>query len=175
MNDGVLWALVRTFVPLSFVAVGGGYSIIAEMKRQTVDLHHWLTAGQFVDLFAISRASPGPGSLLVSLIGFQVGGLSGALVATLAIFLPTSIVLYVLARFWRRHQGATWQRAIERGLAPIAAGLVLAAVATLVRSIEGGIIAWLIVAGALLALRTQRANPLLLLAAGAAIFVFAAR
>jgi chromate transporter len=170
VND-LYWTLVRIFVPLSFVAVGGGNAIVADMKRQAVDVHHWMTAGQFVDLWAISRAAPGPGALLVSLIGFQVGGLGGALVASLAIFIPTSIVIYLLARVWRRHRGAAWQRAVERGLAPIAAGLILAAVVAILRSIEGGILAWLVAGGALLALRTLRVNPLVLLAAGALIFV----
>jgi chromate transporter len=173
VNENLYWTLVRIFVPLSFVAVGGGNAIVADMKRQSVDVHHWMTAGQFVDLWAISRAAPGPGALLAPLIGFQVGGVVAALVTSLAIFVPTSIVIYALARVWRRHRGAAWQRAIERGLAPIAAGLVLAAVVAILRSIEGGILAWLIAGGTLLALRTVRVNPLVLLAAGAAIFVVA--
>jgi chromate transporter len=171
VNESLLWTFVRIFVPLSFVTIGGGASIIAEVKRQSVDVNHWITASQFVDLFAVSRAAPGPGSLLVSLIGFQVDGVAGALVVTLALFAPPSIVLYGVAHVWRRHRGATWQHAIERGLQPIAAGLVLAAVAAILRSIEGGIMAWLVAAGALVALRTLRVNPLVLLAAGATIFV----
>lgn len=170
MNESVLWSLARIFVPLSFITIGGGNSIIAGMKREIVDVHHWMNAGQFVDLWAISRAAPGPNSLLVSLVGFHVGGIAGALVATFAIFVPTSVIIYVVARIWRRHRGAAWQLAIERGLAPIAAGLILASVMTILRSIEGGMLAWVVAMLAFVALRTTRLNPLVLLAAGAIIF-----
>jgi chromate transporter len=171
VNDNVLWSLARIFIPLSFITIGGGNSIIAGMKSEVVDVHHWMTAGQFVELFAISRAAPGPNSLLVSLIGFHVGGLPGALVATVAIFVPTSVIIYLVARIWRRHRGAAWQLAIERGLAPIAAGLILASVLTILRSIEGGILAWVVAGLAFFALRTTSMHPLVLLAAGAVVFM----
>lgn len=162
--------LIRVFAPLSFVTIGGGASILADVERQSVNVHHWVTPAQFLDLFAISRAAPGPGSLLVALIGFQVGGVAGALAASLAVFVPASILLYLLARLWRHYREATWMHAIERGLAPVAAGLVLAGVLSVLRIAEGGIMAWLVAALAFVALRTLRANPFLLLACGGLVF-----
>jgi chromate transporter len=84
----LLLSLVTLFVPLSLVSVGGGQTLVAEIHRQVVDHHHWLTEIQFVDAFAISRMSPGPGTLLVTLIGWDVAGFWGAIVASLAIFVP---------------------------------------------------------------------------------------
>ncbi len=163
-------AAARVITPLSFVTIGGGASIIADLERQSVTVHHWLTASQFLDLFAISRAAPGPGSLLVSLIGFHVDGVIGAIVASLAIFVPTSLILYVLARIWRHYRDASWQHAVERGLAPVAAGLILAGVYSIFRIAEGGIMAWIVAIGAFVALRWLRANPFALLALGGVIF-----
>lgn len=170
MNWTLILVLLRVFTPLSFVTIGGGASIIADLERQSVSVHHWLTPGQFLDLFALSRAAPGPGSLLVALIGFRVDGVVGALVAALAVFVPTSLVLYVLAHVWRYYRDATWQHAIERGLAPVAAGLILAGVYSVLRIAEGGIMAWVVAIAAFVALRWLRANPFALLAVGGAIF-----
>ena len=53
--------LFVVFAPLSLISVGGGQSVVGDMHLQAVDIYHWLTHAQFIDLFAISRAAPGPG------------------------------------------------------------------------------------------------------------------
>jgi chromate transporter len=68
---------------MSLFAVGGANSAIPEMHRVAVDVHHWLTDKQFADVFAIAQLSPGPNVLIVTLIGYAVAGIGGALVATL--------------------------------------------------------------------------------------------
>jgi chromate transporter len=62
MRDNPLLALILVFVPFSLVSVGGGPSILAGIQHQTVDVRHWLDAREFLDIFAIARAAPGPGS-----------------------------------------------------------------------------------------------------------------
>ena len=81
-------------MPLSLVSVGGGQTLVADIHRQVVDHHHWLTEQQFVDAFAISRMSPGPGTLLVTLLGWDVAGAWGAVVASCAIFIPSALLVY---------------------------------------------------------------------------------
>ncbi|MBI0331003.1 chromate transporter [Burkholderia plantarii] len=165
-----LVALAALFAPLSVATVGGGQTIIADMQRQVVDVHHWMTHTQFVNDFAIARLAPGPGSLLATLVGFQVGGVAGALVATLALFGPTAFLMIAITHMTSRHRDAPWQRALQAGLRPVAAGLILAAVYTLIHGLDGG---WIAIATALvstaLVMRT-RVNALLLIAAGAAWF-----
>jgi chromate transporter len=173
VNWHAIWALARVFLPLSFVTIGGGNSILAEVEHQSIGVHHWVTPSQFLDFFAISRATPGPNSLFVVLIGYHVAGIAGALSSALALFVPTSVLLIVIARFWRRHGETEWLRAIERGLAPIAAGLVLAGTLSVLRVAEGGVLAWIVAAGAFVALRWLRANPFVLLAAGGVLFLIA--
>ncbi len=101
MNERLL-GLVLVFVPLSLLSFGGGQAIIADMQQQTVAVHGWLTDAQFVDLFALSRAAPGPTTLIAALIGWQVAGLAGALVAAFAIYVPSSIIVYAASRWWHR-------------------------------------------------------------------------
>jgi chromate transporter len=124
--DSRLVALILTFAPLSLVAFGGGQAIVADIQQQTVSIHGWLTGQEFTDIFAISRAAPGPSTLMVALIGWHVAGFWGALVGILAIFIPSSVLVYGLGTWWLRHRGSTWTIAIERGLAPVAVGLIFA-------------------------------------------------
>ena len=166
-----LAALAAVFAPLSIVTVGGGQAIIADIQRQVVDVHHWMTHAQFVNDFAIARLAPGPGSLLATLIGWQVGGIAGAFVATLALFGPTAFLMYGVAHLWKKHRGARWQMALESGLRPVAAGLILAAVYVLVKGLDGGWIAWITALVATAIVMTTRINALIVIAGAALLFV----
>jgi chromate transporter len=170
MKDSPWWQLLKVFLPLSLLTIGGGQSILADIQRESVSVHHWLTQDQFLDDFAISRASPGPNTLIVTLIGWQVGGILGAVAATLAIFLPPAILFYGLARVWRLHAFGGWRDRLARGLAPVSVGLVFAGTYSLLTTEEGGVLAWIVSAGALIALLVSKVHPLVLLAGGALVF-----
>jgi chromate transporter len=170
MRDNPLWQLVLVFAPLSLVSLGGGQSIIADMDKQVVALHGWLSQADFVELFGLSRAAPGPGSLLSTLIGWRVAGWPGAVAASLAFFLPSSLIAYGGARIWSRWQGSAWQKLAERGLAPIATALMLAGAFRVLLASSGGLAPWGIAAAAaaLLILRPRLSPLLVLLGAGLA-------
>ncbi len=137
MGRSVL-GLLLVFTPLSILSIGGGQATIPEMQHQAVVVHGWLTNGQFADLFAISRAAPGPSSLIAALIGWQVYGFWGAVAATLGMFLPSSLLMYTVGAWWHRRQDSPTRRAIERALAPIAVGLVFAGAITVLRAANAG-------------------------------------
>ena len=126
MNETRFIALVLVFAPLSLLSFGGGQAIVADMQHQVVDVRHWLSGPQFADLFALSRAAPGPSTLIAALIGWQVAGFLGAVVATLAIYIPSSFVVYGAVRWWHASKDSPWRGALERGLTPVAVGLVFA-------------------------------------------------
>jgi chromate transporter len=157
------------FAMLSFLAIGGGNSIFPEMHRQTVELRHWLTDTEFTDFFAIARASPGPNILIVTLIGWHVAGLQGALVATAALCGPSGVLAYIVSRVWHRFRHARWRRAAQLGLAPVTVGLVFAASYVLIRASEHGLAAYAVTALTAVVALATRLNPLwLFIAAGAA-------
>jgi chromate transporter len=85
-------------------------------------------------MFAISRASPVPSTLIAALIGWHVEGLAGALVAVLAIYIPSSILVYAAASWWQRSAASPLRIAIERGLQPVAIGLIFAGLLVLVQA-----------------------------------------
>jgi len=160
-----LLALGWEFFRLSFLCVGGGLGAVAEMERQVVS-HGWLTARQFVDGYAISRITPGPGMLVTVFIGFRVAGLLGAVVATAAMFLPTSIFTWLMARQWEQLRVRPWAMSAERALAPIAIGLMAAGVYTVTRSAVTDLpsVALAVVAGIMLAKRWLPAAAVILAA-----------
>jgi len=167
--EKALWTLFAVFAPLSLVTIGGGHAMVGELQRQVVDVHHWMTAQEFLNSFAIARMAPGPGSLLVTLIGWHVAGFWGAVVATMAIFAPTAFLIYGVAYLWRRHQGARWQRALEVGLRPVATGMILAATYVLFMALEGGWLARGIAVVSTLLMLRSRINPLVLILGGGAV------
>jgi chromate transporter len=166
MRDNPLVALLVVFVPLSLLSVGGGPSILAGIQN-AVEARQWMSQHDFLDLFAIARAAPGPGVLLATLVGWKIAGWPGALVASLALFVPSSILYYIIARHWTAHRGKRWHTALERGLAPVAAGLILGGSLLILRASGDEPLLWAIAAAATLVLVWQpRLSPLWVLAAG---------
>lgn len=170
-DDNLLWLLVVLFAPLSLLAIGGWASVLAPMHHQVVEVHQWLTQRQFVDIFAITRAAPGPGAMIVTLIGWKVAGWMGAIVASLAIFIPSSVLSYSVGRVWNRYRGATWHTALELGLAPVGVGLLMAGSLSVMWATESGLSAWVIAGLAAAVLIWRSFHPLLILAAGGLISV----
>ena len=126
MIDSRLIALFGVLAPLSLMSFGGGQAIIADIQHQTVDIRHWMSGRDFVDIFAISRAAPGPSTLIAALIGWHVAGLAGALIAATAIYLPSSLIVYAAVRWWHARKDSPWRCILQRGLTPVAVGLVFA-------------------------------------------------
>ena len=162
-----LLQLAGLFGLLSLLAVGGGNGVLPAMQHVSVDVHHWLTDRQFIDLFAISRAAPGPGSLIVVMIGQRAAGLAGAAVACVAMFLPSCLLVHMAARVWSRYHAAAWRQHAERALAPVAVGLTYASGLALMQSTEHDVRAYAMTAAATVLLAFTEIHPLLLLAAGA--------
>ena len=167
-RDYLPWQLVLVFTPLSLLSLGGGQVIIADIGKQVGDNHGWISQTDFVDLFAVSRAAPGPGSLLSTMIGWRIDGFAGAVVASLAYFLPSSLIAFAVARVWNRYRGQAWQGMLERGLAPLATGLILSGAFAVLLSSSGTVSTWLIVAAsAAVFILRPKLNPLpILLLAG---------
>ncbi|NYT24843.1 chromate transporter [Alcaligenaceae bacterium] len=169
----LLLDLISVFAPLSLLTIGGGQSIIPAIHSQAVDVHQWMSNAEFIELFALSRLTPGPKTLLVTMIGWHVGGFAAAITASIAIFLPSSVLMYYLVRLWARHERSLLIRAISQGLAPVAAGMVLAGTGTILRAAEGGAWAWAVAIMTTVCLLYTRLSPLLLLALGGVVFVVA--
>lgn len=164
-----LVALATIFSQLSLLAFGGGNTILPEMQRQVVDVHHWMPASEFSALFALAQAAPGPNMMIVTLVGWHVAGWAGMLVTSLAKFGPSSLVTVAVLHGWDRFKDRPWRRVAQKGLVPVTAGLVAASAVLIARASDPSWIAWAITGVcAVLAFRTK-IHPLWLLGAGSLI------
>ena len=166
-----LLQLFWLFALLSMVAFGGGAGVIPDIQRAAVETYHWLTAKEFLDLFAISRAAPGPGSMIAVLVGERAGGPLGAAVSFLAMFGPSSLVVYGVARFWNRAARKPWRAVVEQALAPVGIGMTFATGLSLARGTEHGSLMLAITAATTMIIAFTEVHPLLLLATGASILL----
>jgi chromate transporter len=167
--SGTLVTLALIFAELSLLAFGGGNTILPEMQRQVVDIHHWMTAQEFGALFALAQAAPGPNMMVVPLVGWHVAGFSGVLVTSLAKFGPSSLVTGFALRLWERFKDRPWRRTVQAGLVPVTAGLVAASATVITHSSASSWGTILIAALVAIATTTTRIHPLVALAAGAAL------
>lgn len=167
-----LLQIAGLFSLLSLLAFGGGAAVLPDMQRAAVEVHHWVTAREFLDMFAISRAIP-PGSMIVVLVGQKAAGVAGGLVALLAMFGPSSILAYGVGRVWHRAGGAAWRETLEQALAPVSVGLTIASGIAIARGTEHDWAAYGVTAGTTLLLAFTRLHPLAVMAAGAVLLALA--
>jgi chromate transporter len=118
-------------------------------------------------MYALAQAAPGPNMMVVTLIGWNVAGWPGVLVASLAKFGPSSILTCVVLKLWQRFKDRPWRRIAQEGLVPMTVGLVAASAALISHASDHE---WALVAitavVALIAFATK-IHPLWLLAGGA--------
>jgi chromate transporter len=169
MKPDVLLALAGHFALMSLFAIGGANSAVPEMHRLAVEVEHWMTEQQFTDIFAIAQVTPGPNVIIVTLIGYRVAGLAGALVATVAMCGPTCVLAFYVGRIWERFKDAPWRAAIQGGLLPISIGLIAASAFVVASGIVHNLVAVVIIAATAAVSYTTRLNPLWAFAAAALV------
>lgn len=169
MSGWLLCRLAWRFGLMSFLAIGGINAIVPEINRQVVEVERWVSATEFAALFAIASAAPGPNVLIVTLVGWRVAGIAGALVATIAAVAPTGLLAYGVFRVWDRFRVAPWRRAVENGLAAVTVGLIAASGWLLADAAVTGIATAAILLATVVVAVFTRLNPLWSFAAAAAI------
>ena len=159
-DGGTLLTLASFFAVLSLFAIGGGNSAVPEMHRFSVDVQHWLSDRQFADTFALAQLSPGPNLIIVTLIGYHVAGILGAMVTTLAMCGPTGVFAYLAGRASDRFKGAAWHNALSRGLVPVTLGLTASSATVIATSSDFNWIALAITLGTAVTAYFVRVHPL---------------
>jgi chromate transporter len=156
---------------LSLLTVGGGMAEFPEMRILTVDVHQWLTSSQLVHLYSVGQLAPGPNMMMIVPIGDWAGGSLGAILVLLAFFGPTALLTFIVGRWWKRLEAWPWRTSIQRGLAPVSIGLLLAGCFTLAKGAIFGLETAAIAVGVLLILLQTRINPALLVLGAAVVGV----
>lgn len=168
MSGAALVTLAVIFAQLSLLAFGGANAVVSEMQRQVVEVEQWMSATDFIALFALAQTAPGPNLMIATLIGWRVAALPGAVVAQIALILPSSLLTAVTYTIWSRFRGARWRQTVQAGLVAITAGLIAAGAALIARTAVSDVFLAAIAAATMALHLWTRLHPLWLLAIGAA-------
>ena len=120
-------ALVWAFFKIGFIFFGGGYVLIPLLHQHLVSNLGWLTAREFLDGVAISQLTPGPLAVLATFAGYRVSGALGAVFATIALFLPSTILMLFISHFYQRLRNVGKARDFMSGVASTVVGLIVSA------------------------------------------------
>ena len=163
-------ALVGHLALLSVISFGGMPGVLPDLHDYVVTTNGWISDRDFANCFAVVQAIPGPNMILMmSFIGWKLGGLPVAIARALATFGPSCAIAFTAFRFWDRFRDTAWQRRVRRGITPVIIGLIIAGGYVMARSgAAGWASAAVTVVVVALMLRT-RLNPLWFLAAGGVI------
>lgn len=163
-----LGVLFWTFLKIGAVLYGSGYVLLAFLRADFVDRLGWLTDQQLIDAVAIGQFTPGPVFTTATFIGYVVGGLPGALLATLGIFLPSFVFVALSGPLVAKVRGSPRVSALLDGVNATALGLMAGVLVELARAalVDLLTLALAVVALALL-LKTELNSAWLVLAGGA--------
>ena len=143
-----------------------------ELFKLAVNQEHWIDVQTFSDYFAIAQASPGPNFMTVTLLGWHIYGVIGAIVATFAIVWPSSILIYYLQRLIMGIKDPIKKQAIQYAAAALAIGLVLSSAWQIALQINHGFAAYALTLTTIAFTLFTRWHPLYLIALGAVLGLF---
>lgn len=176
----IYWELLWSFIQIGLFSIGGGYASMPLIQAQVVDKYHWLTLTEFADIITISQMTPGPVAInSATFVGMRIGGIGGALVATLGCILPSCAIVLTLSWIYFKYRSVSVVQGVLAGLRPTIVALIASAgVTILLMSFFGGAteslshlpfsqldwVAVVLFALCLILLRKTKVSPLLIMA-----------
>jgi chromate transporter len=169
MSTADVAALFLHFLSLSVFATGGAMALASDMHRYVVEEHGYITHLQFVNSIALAQASPGPNIMFVTVMGWQIAGVQGAIATTLGLSLPALVFPFIVSRLGRRKQFERTLKSLQGGLGPVALGLMASTSFLLVRQAPGAWQGAAMIGVTVVLLALTRVRPVLLIFAAGAV------
>ena len=127
--------LFLTFVKIGGFTIGGGMAMVPIMESEIVTKNKWLTKEEFLDILAVSQATPGIFAVdMASHIGYKVSGLKGAIISALGNILPSFVIILLIAFFFSAFKDNVWVEAIFKGIRPAVVALIAMPVFSMAKS-----------------------------------------
>ena len=124
-----------TFFKIGLFTFGGGYAMMPILEKEIIQYRGWMTSSEFIDIFAISEMTPGPVAVnSATFLGYKVGGLIGAFTATLAVVLPSFIIISILYYSIEKFKNSKYVDWIFQGIRPVVLGLIASAAISVART-----------------------------------------
>lgn len=165
----MLLRLFFTFAKIGAFSFGGGYAMIPLISHEVVNSNGWLTMSEFIDVVALSQATPGPIAInSATYIGYKVAGFWGSVAATSGVVAPSFTIMLILGSLFYKYRDVALVKDIFRGIRPVVVVLIVAAALSVVPSTLTGLVPGVIAAvSAALILGLRKDPVMVLLAAGA--------
>jgi chromate transporter len=162
------------FLKIGVIAFGGGYVMIPILQWDMVDQLGWLTLRQFLDGILLGFVTPGPIIITATFIGYWIKGPVGAVVGTVAIFLPPILIIIFLSPYYRWVKKMRWMRPVIQGILCALVGMLILVVFQMGSASLVNWQSWVIMVAAAAALIAFRINLLLVVigAAGISLLIF---
>jgi chromate transporter len=167
MNDPTLAEVFGEFLKLGAIVFGSGYVLLAFLRADLVQHFGWLTDQQVLDAVSVGQVTPGPVFTTATFIGYLLGGVPAALLATLGIFIPSFFMVAVVERVVPRLRRSPWTGAALDGFAAAALGLMAGVTVDLGRAAINGWYTALLAVAALAVLVRWRPNAAWIVLGGA--------
>jgi len=120
-GDSRVFQIAWLFFKTGLLSFGGAYASLVFVQRGAVAQYHWLSDGQLLDGVALSVATPGPFMLFTTFVGYIAGGIPGAAVATIFVFLPSFVFVLGGVHYIEKVRE---NRGLQAFLAGVSAGVV---------------------------------------------------
>ncbi|NDD62428.1 MAG: hypothetical protein EBZ36_00350 [Acidobacteria bacterium] len=158
-----VWQLATIFLRVGTITFGGGLVMIPQIEMDVCEVYRWMDHRTFADGMAFGQITPGPVLITATFIGYKVAGLAGAVVATLAAFLPSFVMTIIAGRSIDRFRTSFQVQAFLSGVAPAVVGMLAAAGVSLARSGLGSPESYGVATLACLLMLRARLNPVIII------------
>lgn len=126
-----LLKLFISFLKIGAFSFGGGYAMLPLIEEEIIQVHGWLSPTEFIDVLAVSEMTPGPIAInSATFLGYKVGGVWGSIISTIAVVLPSFIVMSIIFHFIARFKDTPYVEWVFSGIRPVVLGLIAAAAVT---------------------------------------------
>jgi chromate transporter len=113
-------------IVVNTLTIGGGFVMLPMLQKEFVENHHWLTKQEFIDAIAVGQVTPGPLTVMNAFIGYKIHGLLGAVLAMISSYLPSIIIVTLVARNYYAYKESVIVNSSFKGIRPTVIGLLSA-------------------------------------------------
>ena len=139
--------LFLTFLKIGAFTFGGGYAMIALLENEFVEKKGWLDRDEFLDMAAIAESTPGPVAVNSAYyLGYTIGGVAGAALSTLAVCLPSFVIIYVISLFFDQFLSLKYVACAFRGIQACVVYLIFSAGLRMIKALDKSVMNKVIVA-----------------------------
>ena len=132
-----LRTLFLTFLKIGAFTFGGGYAMVALLENEFIAKKKWIDKKEFLDMIAIAESTPGPMAInSATYIGYHIAGVSGAATATLAVCIPSFVIIYLISLFFDQFLSLKFVSCAFRGIQVCVVYLIFSAGVRMLKSLE---------------------------------------